>query len=74
MSDKIYLTDDQVESILSKIDSLDTKERHIVEEMLDRIRRDGIYDTELHRELLKLRSKYLISEIDFRNIEQAIFS
>jgi len=74
MSDKIYLTDNQVESILHAIDSLDTKERHIVEEMLDRIKRDGIYETELHRELSKLRGKYLISDIDLKNIEEAIFS
>jgi len=73
MSDKIYLTGDQVERIVQSIDSLDTKERHIVEQMLDRIRRDGIYDTELKRELSKLRSKYLISDIDFKNIEEAIF-
>jgi len=73
MSDKIYLTDGQVEKILYAIDSLDAKERQIVEEMLDRIRKDGIYETELERELGKLRSEYLISDIDFKNIEEAIF-
>jgi hypothetical protein len=72
MSDKIFLTDDQVEGILAKIDSLDTKERQIVEEVLDRIRRDGIWESELDRELDKLRSDHLISEIDRRNIEEAI--
>jgi len=73
MSDKIYLTDEQIEKITSVIDSLDTKERHIVEEMLERIKSGGIYETELERELAKLRSEYLISDIDRRNIEKAIF-
>ncbi|NIP32719.1 hypothetical protein GWN26_07005 [Candidatus Saccharibacteria bacterium] len=73
MSDKIYLTDEQIEKITSVIDSLDTKERHIVEEMLERIKSGGIYETELERELAKLRSEYLISDIDRRNIEEAIF-
>lgn len=74
MSDKIYLTDERVERIINSIDSLDTRERNIVEKMLGSIKRDGIYKTELHRELSKLRSKYLISDIDFKNIEEAIFS
>lgn len=73
MSDKIYLTNEQIEKITHVIDSLDTKERHIVEQMLERIKSGGIYETELERELAKLRSGYLISDIDRRNIEEAIF-
>ena len=73
MSDKINLTNDQIEKITSVIDSLDSKERYIVEEMLERIKSGGIYETELERELNKLRSEYLISDIDKRNIEEAIF-
>jgi Mg/Co/Ni transporter MgtE len=73
MSDKIYLTDEQIERITSVINSLDTKERHIVEQMLERIKSGGIYKTELERELEKLRRRYLISDIDRRNIEEAIF-
>jgi len=73
MTDKISLTEDQIDHIVRTIDSLDAKQRGVVEEMLDRIRFDGIYETELKRELGKLRSKYLISEIDYRNIEEAIF-
>ena len=73
MSDKIYLTDDQIEAILARIESLDAKERKIVESALDRIRRDGIYRSELERELAALRSEYRISDIDYRNIKQAIF-
>lgn len=73
MSDKIYLTDDQIEAILGRIESLDAKERRVVESMLDRIRRDGIYKSELERELGALRAKYEISEIDYRNIKEAIF-
>jgi len=73
MSEKIYLTNEQIEKITSVIDSLDTKERYIVEEMLERIKSGGIYETELKRELAKLRGEYLISDIDRRNIEEAIF-
>ena len=73
MSEKIYLTNEQIEKIVSVNDSLDTKERHIVEQMLERIKSGGINETELKRELGKLRSDYLISDIDRRNIEEAIF-
>jgi|GEM_PF-2312556 len=73
MTDKINLTNDQIEKIISVIDSLDTKERYIVEEMLERIKSGGIYETELERELGKLRNEHLISDIDRRNIEEAIF-
>jgi len=73
MTDKINLTQDQIRKITALIDSLDAKERYIVREMLERIKSDGIYETELERELGRLRSEHLISDIDRRNIEEAIF-
>ncbi|MBU1922069.1 hypothetical protein KKD84_02480 [Patescibacteria group bacterium] len=73
MADKVYLTDEQIRKLTLFIDTLSQKERETVRDLLKRIKGDGIYEAELHRELLKLRKEYLISEIDMKNIEQAIF-
>jgi hypothetical protein len=69
MNTKIYLTEEQVKKITFSIDTLNQEEREVVRELLYRIRAGGIYREGLHRELLKLREKHLISEIDMKEIE-----
>jgi hypothetical protein len=73
MTDKVNLTNAQIDKITLLIDTLSQKEREIVRDLLERIKSGGIYETELHRELLKLRKEYKISEVDMRKIEEAIF-
>jgi len=73
MANKVHLTDEQIRKLTLCIDTLSQKERETVRDLLKRIKSDGIYEAELHRELLKLREEYLISEIDMKKIEQAIF-
>lgn len=74
MKDHIYITDEQIAKITYHIQSLSTEEREEIRKLLHRIKSDGIWRQELHRELLKMRSAYSISEVDMKNIEQILFS
>ena len=68
------LSDREIDQILFKLrDKLDLKERQHVKEMLKSAREGGLYEQELHKELLKLRAAYKISEGDRAAIEDAIF-
>lgn len=73
MSKKIYLTEEQIRRLTNLVDTLSQKERDLVRDLLRRIKGDGIYEEELHRELLKLRQDFLISEVDMKKIEDVIF-
>ncbi len=72
--DRVYLTDEQIKKITYHIQSLSPNEREAIRGLLNRLKSDGIGRQELHRELVRLRSDYSISEIDMKAIEEALFS
>lgn len=68
------LSDREIEEILFKLkDRLDFKERDRVRQMLKDARQGGLYEQELHKELVKMRDSHLISESDHQAIEETIF-
>lgn len=69
-----HLSDREIDQILYQLhERLDFKERDRVREMLRRAREGGLYEQELHKELVKMRDSHLISESDHQAIEEAIF-
>lgn len=68
------LSDREIEEILFKLrERLDVHERERVREMLKSARHGGLYKEELHKELVRLRDAYKISESDHQAIEKAVF-
>lgn len=68
------LSDREIEEVLFRLrDKLDFKERERVREMLKSARHGGLYKEELHKELVRLRDAYKISESDHQAIEEAVF-
>lgn len=73
MKDRIQLTDEQIRQITYHIQSLSHGQREEIRALLHRLKSDGIGRQELHRELVRLRGDYSISEIDMKAIEDALF-
>lgn len=71
--DRVYLTGQQIDRALYRLSSLKQSERDEVRKVLRGLQGGGISRYELHRALLKLRSKYTISQLDLDAIERTIF-
>ncbi|MBI4280667.1 hypothetical protein HY628_00540 [Candidatus Uhrbacteria bacterium] len=73
MSDRIHLTDEQIRRVVRHLKKLTVREREEICAALNRLQSFGIGQEELHRELLRLRGQYAISESDMRLVERRLF-
>jgi hypothetical protein len=72
--DSKRLTTEQIKKLAFGIASLSQQQRGTIREVLERLVRDGIiWRRELHVELRKLKEAGMISDIDRRAVEAAVF-
>ena len=71
-TEPLRLTDEEIKKITYPL-SITSAEREEVRALLKRLEADGIWRQELHRELLKLRGQYKITDIARQAVEEALF-